>query len=68
MIDKDTLSAEASNIAALLWGVEGQIEDLPLVGECEGVKRLWWAGLAGVSAARQLLNKLADDIDALPKG
>lgn len=65
-INKDILALEATSIASILWGVESLFEgSVPFVAADGTRLRDNDAALACITAARKLVEKLADDIDML---
>ncbi|MEI6799043.1 MAG: hypothetical protein WCO04_07490 [Pseudomonadota bacterium] len=67
-LDKDALATEAVHIANLLYGTECLLNDLPFT-DAQGNRLLNLdAGVAGVRAARVMLEKLAGQIDGSAAG
>jgi hypothetical protein len=62
-LDKDALATEAAHIANLLWGTETLLNDLPFTDAKGDRLHNLDAGVAGVRAARMMLEKLAGQID-----
>lgn len=65
--NKNDLSLVAATIHDLLWAAESLYEDLSFPGDKYQLQQ-HSAGLACIRSAQKMANKLAADIDALPKG
>ena len=59
--DTDALSADAVNIAEMLWAAEMLLQDVAIPDEFH--RRSVFATLATIRGTRQLLEKLAEKID-----